>query len=415
MEPVTATVKKAPLLNPLLRLFMVTMVLANISGNMYGPLLPLYLRSLDANVLQVGLFFTLSQIIPLLLQILGGWISDSLGRLKSIAIGSVAGALSYIGLILAPTWGWVLAGEGLASVTRALVAPSFGPFIAEQSTEETRGRVFALTEMIFTVVTIIGPPLGGWLVDTYGFKFMLLVAGVLYTLATIIRVIMARNLAGSQPSNPQNLTFKALGSNLKLMAGMFLGGGLLTWILVTDGVRDISFAASFNLMPVYLEDIGKLSVQQIGWLSSVFGIASLAVNWLGGWLADHKGERVPISLGFLLVGAAIILFVEVDTYLGFILSWALFGAGVGLLSPSYNSLMSKAIPEKIRGTAFGLLSTSLGLFSLPAPAIGAQLWERISPQFPFQITAVVTLLTIIPIWLKFKLPKTEAVKPEEAA
>ncbi len=413
MEEGKVLVKKAPLLNPLLRLFMVTMVLANISGNMYGPLLPLYLRSLDANVLQVGLFFTLSQIIPLMLQIVGGWVSDSLGRLKSIAIGSVAGAFSYIGLILAPTWGWVLAGEGLASVTRSLVAPSFQPFIAEQSTEETRGRVFALTEMIFTIVTIIGPPLGGWLVDTYGFKFMLVVAGVLYTFATIIRVIMARKMASSQPSNPGNLTLKSLGSNLKLMAGMFLGGGILTWILVTDGVRDISFAASFNLMPVYLEDIGKLSVQQIGWLSSVFGIASLAVNWLGGWLADHKGERVPISLGFALVGAAILVFVEVDTYAGFILSWALFGAGVGLLSPSYSSLMSKAIPEKIRGTAFGLLSTSLGIFSLPAPAIGAQLWERVSPQFPFQITAGVTLLTIIPIWLKFKLPKNGEVKSDE--
>ena len=152
MEEAKVIMKKAPLLNPLLRLFMVTMVLANISGNMYGPLLPLYLRSLDANVLQVGLFFTLSQIIPLMLQIVGGWVSDSLGRLKSIAIGSVAGALSYVGLILAPTWGWVLVGEGLSSVTRSLVAPSFQPFIAEQSSEETRGRVFALTEMIFTVV-----------------------------------------------------------------------------------------------------------------------------------------------------------------------------------------------------------------------------------------------------------------------
>jgi hypothetical protein len=31
---------------------------------MYGPLLPLYLKSLNASVVQIGLFFTLSQIIP---------------------------------------------------------------------------------------------------------------------------------------------------------------------------------------------------------------------------------------------------------------------------------------------------------------------------------------------------------------
>lgn len=50
------------------------MIFANIGGNMYGPLMPLYLRELKATVPQIGLFFTLSQIVPLLLQILGGWL-----------------------------------------------------------------------------------------------------------------------------------------------------------------------------------------------------------------------------------------------------------------------------------------------------------------------------------------------------
>jgi hypothetical protein len=61
-----------------------------------------------------------------------------------------------------------------------------------------------------------------------------------------------------------------------------------------------------------------------------------------------------------------------------------------------------------------LFSTSLGVISLPAPWIGAQLWDRVSPQFPFTITAIALLLSIIPIWLKFKLPKSgdPAVDPE---
>lgn len=56
-----------PLLNCKLMLFMLAMVLANTGGHMYGPLLPLYLKSLNASVLQVGIFFTLSQVIPLAL------------------------------------------------------------------------------------------------------------------------------------------------------------------------------------------------------------------------------------------------------------------------------------------------------------------------------------------------------------
>ena len=77
------------------------------------------------------------------------------------------------------------------------------------------------------------------------------------------------------------------------------------------------------------------------------------------------------------------------------------------MSPAYQSLISKSVPQHLRGTAFGLFSTSLGIVSLPAPWIGAQLWDRVSPQFPFTITAIALLLTVVPIWLKFKLPKLE--------
>jgi MFS family permease len=394
---------RAPLLNNMLKLFMLAMILANIGGNMYGPLLPLYLKDLNASVLQVGLFFTLSQIVPLALQILGGWISDTLGRLRSIALGSVAGVLSYVGLILAPTWQWVLLGEGFSSVTRSLVGPSFGAFIAEQSTEENRARVFGITESIFMVVAVVGPPLGGWLADRYGFKMMLVVAGCFYTLATVIRVGMARVAARGQEANPQRLSVSSLRSNLGLMTGLVLAGGLITWILVTDGVRDMAFTMSFTLMPLYLEEVGGMSIQQIGWLNSIFGVFMMAITIPAGWLADKKGERLAIGVGFLLQFLALVLFVKVDGFWGYGTAWALLGLGVGMMSPAYQSLVSKAVPENVRGTAFGLFSTSLGVVSLPAPMIGAQLWERVSPRFPFILTAWAALLTILPVWRKFKL------------
>lgn len=402
-----APARAAPLITNKLMLFMVAMVLANIGGNMYGPLLPLYLKELNASVVQVGLFFTLAQIIPLALQILGGWISDSLGRLRSIAMGSVAGVFSYIGLILAPTWQWVLVGEGLSSITRSLVGPSFSAFIAEESAEENRARVFGITETIFMVVTVIGPPLGGWLADTYGFRIMLGVAGGLYTLATVIRIAMARTAARGNESDPQKLTVASLKKDLGIMVAMIMAGGVVTWILLTDGVRDVAFSMSFTLVPIYLQDIGGMSIQQIGWLESIFGVFMMLVTVPAGWLADKRGERVPIVLGFLLEFAAMMTFIRVSNFIGYAVAWALFGLGVGLMSPAYQALISKAVPEKMRGTAFGFFQTSLGVISLPAPWVGAQLWERVSPRLTFTLTAWMGLFSIIPVWLKFKLPKDQ--------
>ncbi len=221
-----AVSRRAPLLNQTLVVFLVAMVLANISSHMYEPLLPLYLKSLNASVMQVGLFFTLSRIIPLLLQILGGWISDTLGRLRSIAFGSIAGVLSYVAMILSPTWQWVLLGEGLAATTRSLVGPSFGAFIAEQSSEENRARVFGISEMIFMVVAVIGPPLGGWLADTYGFQVLLICAAGLYTLATIIRVLMRTRGSAETGSQPGEAEPGWLEKQARDHGGAGAGGGV---------------------------------------------------------------------------------------------------------------------------------------------------------------------------------------------
>ena len=406
---------KKPLLSKVLWLFLIAMILANTAGNMYGNILPLYLKSLGASVAQIGLFFTLFQILPLILQILGGWISDSLGRLRSIAMGSVAGVLSYVGLLLAPTWQWVFLGESLGAVTRSLIGPSFGAFIAEESAEENRARVYGITQTIFAVVTVVGPPLGGWLADLYGFRFMLFIASLIYLSATILRIFMAKRAATHEKKkSPGKLTMSSLKSNLGAMIGIAVSGGLITWMLITDGVRDIAFSISGTYIPLYTEEIGGLSTTQIGWLTSIFGIAIMAVNIPAGWLADKKGERVNIVLGFLFNFVALMAFIRLETFWGYAISWTLFGIGVGLMQPAYQSLLSKALPDKLRGTGFGLIQSSLGIFSLPSPYIGGYLYENVSPQAPFKVTAWVSLLAIIPAWLKFKLPdKGSEETPQE--
>src|SRR5690606_8505498 len=167
------TVKKQPLLSGILILFMTGMVFANIGGSMYDGLLPLYLGELNAKITDIGLFFTLSAVVPLLLQILGGWVSDSLGRLKAIAIGSIFGFLAYFPMILANTWQWLLLATAVGAIARSLVGPSFDAFIAEHSAEQNRGKVYGISQAIYMIVMVVGPPLGGLLTSAYGFKFML--------------------------------------------------------------------------------------------------------------------------------------------------------------------------------------------------------------------------------------------------
>ncbi len=412
------TIKKQPLLSGVLILFLAAMVFANVGGSMYDGLLPLYLKDLDADITQIGLFFTLAQIVPLFLQILGGWVSDSLGRLRAIAIGSVFGVLGYIPLVLADKWQWLLLATAIGAIARSLVGPSFDAFIAEHSSEQNRGRVYGISQAIFMIVMVVGPPLGGWLTGAYGFKLMLLVAGAFYFIATVMRLSMAREAVKGEKANGEHkkLSFNDLKSNLGSMIGLLLSGGLITWMLITDGLRDVSFQFSGNLFPVYMQESGGLNYQQIGWVTSMFGVFMMLSTIPGGWLSDKAGERVSIALGMVLLSLALFILVNIPQGVEyqwlFFVGWAVAGLGAGISGPAYQSLISKAVPQKLRGLAFGLFSTSLGVFSLPAPWIGAQLWDRIGPKAPFTITAIVILLSVIPIWLKFKLP--DSAEPVDA-
>ena len=390
------------------------MILANIASRMYAPLLALYIKELGADIQEVGLFFTLSMIAPLFFQILGGWLSDSLGRLKAVAIGSIGGLMGFIVFMVAPTWHWLLLASITSSISSSFVGPSFQAFIAEQSTEENRGRIYGLTDAIFMIVGIIGPIVGGYLSDGFGFKSMFMVAGILYAVATVIRIGMARNSHQAEKITPTRPTFSNLKISLAAMVGMVIGGGILTWILISDGFRDIAFNMAFQFLPVYMQDLYGITKTEFGIIAAIGSAVTMVMLMPGGMLSDKKGERVGIVLGFMLIVGAMGLFLLSHSYLGFIISWSIFGVGEALIAPAYNSLISKVVPEKLRGTAFGLFTTSIGFISLPAPYLGGILWDKFGPKFPFYVPMLTTLFLLPVMWKKFVLPPRNN-KPEDVA
>lgn len=409
--------KKQALLTPILRWFMLAMVLANVASQMSGMLMPLYLVDMGASVGQVGLVFTITSVVTLGLQILGGWISDSIGRLRAIAIGSLCGMLGFAALLLAPSWQWMLAALVIYQLPFALVGPSFGAFIAENSTQDNRGKVYGITGTIYQICAVVGPPLGGFLAGRYGFKVMLIGALVFYSTAAVLRIWMATTMRSPQQIGTGTLSLKSFKTSISTMLGMLVAGGVLTWIFLTDGISDIAFRMSGELMPIYLEKIGGITIQQIGLLGSVNGIAMMFVPLISGKMADRYGERIPIAAGFAMIFGAFVAFLVAGNFFGFAISWTIFGFGGGLLGPAYQSLISKVVPAKMLGTFSGVFDSTRGFLSLPAPWIGAQLWERYNPRLPFMITAGAALLILPPIWFKFKLPKVEegAVKADVVA
>jgi MFS family permease len=239
---------------------------------------------------------------------------------------------------------------------------------------------------------------------------MFIAAGMLYGVATVIRLLMARDAVREESQERDKPTFRNLKTSLLAMTGLVIAGGVVTWIFISDGIRDVTFNMAFQLLPLYMQNIAGLSNVEISWLSSISSLATMLLLTPAGWLSDRKGERVGIVIGFGIIAAAMAFFLNSSTFVGFATVWILFGFGEALIDPAYNALISKVVPTNLRGTAFGVFTTSIGLLSLPAPYLGAILWEQFSPKVPFYFPLITTLLMLPIMWIKFKAPKSHINK-----
>jgi MFS family permease len=180
------------------------------------------------------------------------------------------------------------------------------------------------------------------------------------------------------------------------MFGLLGAGGILTWILITDGGRDIAFNLSSELLPVYLSAVAGLTVSQVGIFRALRGGAMVLSTLGSGWLTDRLGESRTIIFGFFFQAAGLSLMTLSNGPIGLSVSALIFGAGIGMLFPAFDSLISKAVPEKMRGMAYGLFDSSRSILAMPGPLVGGILWERLSPRIPFLLTAIINLACAIP-------------------
>jgi MFS family permease len=402
-----------PLLSRKMILFLIGLTFAEATRAMTAVQIPVFLREIGASVSQVGLFFTLTMIVPLVFGIFGGWLSDSIGRLRAILFGSLAGILGYLPFAFAQRWEVTLIGPIILAVATALIQPSFRAYIADTCPTETRGRIFGLSKSFITAAWILTPPLGGFLALNYGARAMFLAAVLFYSIAAIIFMFLLRSEERKTTAPSHKPSLKSLRESFTHIFPIVFAGGLLTWIIVSEGIRVFATHLSFNLLPVYLTDVGLINKQGIGLIDGLHGIAWVLAAPIGGWLSDKSSERNSFMLGTAIFLSSFLIFILAEGFEVFALSWIIMGIGGALLDPAVNALIARGAPSHLRGVAYAVVPALVGLIALPAPWIGGQIWEATNPKIPFLATLLLGSLALIPAWFKLRVPADEGIAPAE--
>jgi EmrB/QacA subfamily drug resistance transporter len=128
-----------------------------------------------------GYLLTLSALL-----ILAGALADAFGRRRLFVIGLVGFGASSILCGVAPNMELLIAGRVVQGIFGAFLVPSSLAIITATFDGPERGRAFGIWAAASSATTVVGPPAGGFLVDTLSWRAAFLINVPLVAVAVFI-------------------------------------------------------------------------------------------------------------------------------------------------------------------------------------------------------------------------------------
>lgn len=133
------------------------------------------------------------------------------------------------------------------------------------------------------------------------------------------------------------------------------------------------------------------------------GIAHVGGHWI-----DRRGPREPFAFGALLFIAAYVLFATVaGEWEGILAAFMLAGSATGLAEPAESAYVARRLPDRLRGSGFGLLGGIQAGGDLVASGILGALWLLTGPTIAFYYAAAWMTASLLASAVRRLTPHTE--------
>jgi EmrB/QacA subfamily drug resistance transporter len=358
---------------------------------------------------------TLSSLI-----LIGGSLGDLFGARRVFMLGVSGFGITSLFCAVAPTIELLVIARALQGVFGALLTPAALAVIVATFPPEERGRAVGAWTAWGGMGTVLGPLIGGWLVDSASWRwiFALNIPIVLITLALVLRVmpearprdpdarvdvvgalLCAFGLAGitygliEQP----RLGWGAVSVWLPLAAGAALFSAFLVWearsrhpMLPLSLFRRRNFAIGnietfsmyaglgllFFFLVLYLQQVAGYSAIEAGSTTIPVTLVMFLLSMRFGALADRYGPRFFMGVGPLIAAAGLALFLRLDADVDYVTDLLpgllVFALGLSITVAPLTATVLADADEHNAGIASGVNNAIARVASLIAiAAVGA--------------------------------------------
>jgi MFS family permease len=333
----------------------------------------------------LGLIEGLSDALTGVMKLLAGPLANDQSRRLRMASGGylvTAAATGVIG-VTATVWQAGLA-RASAWVARGVRSPARDAMLASLAPREAYGRAFGLERAGDNLGAVAGPLLASGLVAWLGIRPALYLSAVPGVFAAVAITVAAREARKHRRSEPRPVRLELSGLRqagllrpLVPIAAFELGNMATTLLilrattLLHHGGRSAAAATSLAVL-----------------IYAGHNLLGAFVAYGGGHWLDRAGARIVFASGAALYVASYSLFaLPFHSWPLLVIAFLLAGSGIGLAETAESALVARLLPDRLRGSGFGVLGgvQSLGDFGSSA-AVGL-LWSAVSPTVAFGYAA----------------------------
>jgi len=361
-------------------------------------------RDLNAGVSEMQWVIDAYNVVYATLLLTGGTLGDIYGRRRLFLVGISLFAVGTTICALAPNAAVLIAGRAISGLGAAFALPmSLVLLTLAYPRREERAHAMGIWASCNGLAFIIGPSLGGWLVDSVGWRsifYMSLPACAAALLLTMHAIEESTEPEGRRLDLPgQILAIVALGGfafaaiegshwgwttplfAMLTVAGLaaiafvwveartpdpllplsFLGQPVFSAALAVASLMTFGMYALLFIMPLYFQTMRGATPFIAGLELLPMSVSFVIVSQLVGHLTNNLGPRIVMTAGMACMGfgALAIAFISESTSLT-VIELALFvvGIGLGLNTAPVNGVAVAAIPPARSGTASGVLNTA---------------------------------------------------------
>jgi len=347
--------------------------------------MPKYLEALGATIVIIGTFASFKKIVDALYQYPGGWLSDLMGRKRALVMFTLLAILGYVIYLFSNSWEMVFVGTLFVMAWSSMSQPAIFALIGDTLKQSKRAMGFSVQSIWKRVPIVIAPAIGGYLMVRYD-----LITGMhIGFMVSIALALVAVYIQARFYNTPQKSDNKSSGSLSSV------------WHLMPSGLRNLlladcmtrfgsNVAATYVILLVI--NLRSRSTVEFGAYTGLQMLIAISLYIPAAWLADHIGRRPLILVTFTMFALfplALVALPPEYILLAFVL------AGIREFGePARKALIVDLSSETHRGRVVGLYYLIRGMVVIPAPLLGAFLWQR-GYQWPFIAAGVISLIGLL--------------------